>query len=148
MSPAETRFEHLLGEAEASLPRYLEATGELSREKKGIRRSELFFFYALVAPLKPKGIVESGRARAQSTLVLSRLFPKASIVSLESDTHSPDVALAADVRRAAVAVLAGLARTGRPTAFAAIERLQRLRGDGAIGGDAERALSGVEAARS
>jgi predicted O-methyltransferase YrrM len=96
MNAPGARFEQLLGEAEAFLPRYLEATRGLSHANKGIRRSELFFFYALVAPLKPKRIVESGRARAQSTLVLSRLFPKASIVSLESDAHSPDVALAAE----------------------------------------------------
>ena len=96
MDPPTDSLGDLLGEAEVLLPRYLEATGGLSHEKKGIRRSELFFFYALVAPLKPKRIVESGRARAQSTLVLSRLFPKASIVSLESDAHSPDVALAAE----------------------------------------------------
>jgi hypothetical protein len=86
----------LLSQAEAWLPIYLEQTHGLSHAEKGIRRSELFFFYALVAPLKPKRIVESGRARAQSTLVLSKLFPKASIVSLESDAHSPDVALAAE----------------------------------------------------
>jgi hypothetical protein len=46
--------------------------------------------------LRPARIVESGRARAQSTLVLSKLFPQAAIVSLESDAASPDVAIAAE----------------------------------------------------
>jgi hypothetical protein len=96
MSPAATRLRNLLGEAEALLPRYLEATEGLVHEKKGIRRSELFFFYALVAGLNPVRIIESGRARAQSTLVLARLFPGASIVSLESDPASPDVTVAAE----------------------------------------------------
>jgi predicted O-methyltransferase YrrM len=96
MSTRTARLAKLLSQAEAWLPIYLEQTRGLSHEKKGIRRSELFFFYALVARLKPKRIVESGRARAQSTLVLSKLFPKACIVSLESDPHSPDVALAAE----------------------------------------------------
>ena len=91
-----TRWEQLLGQAELLLPRYLEATGGLSHESKGIRRSELFLFYALVAPLHPVRILESGRARAQSTLVLSRLFPQTMIVSLESDAASPDVAVAAE----------------------------------------------------
>lgn len=91
-----TRWESLLNQAEALLPRYLEATNPLARERKGIRRSELFFFYSLVAPFNPSRIVESGRARAQSTLVLSRLFPNAAIVSLESDAHSPDAAVAAE----------------------------------------------------
>jgi len=96
MMPAAARLGNLLGEAEALLPRYLKATDGLEHEKKGIRRSELFFFYALVAPRNPVRIVESGRARAQSTLVLARLFPKTSIVSLESDPASPDVKIAAE----------------------------------------------------
>ena len=86
----------MLSEAEALLPRYLEATEGLVHEKKGIRRSEMFFLYALVAGLNPVRIIESGRARAQSTLVLARLFPGASIVSLESDPASPDVTVAAE----------------------------------------------------
>ena len=50
----------------------------------------------MVAALNPARIIESGRARAQSTLVLARLFPRASIVSLESDPASPDVTVAAE----------------------------------------------------
>jgi hypothetical protein len=90
------RWTELLGEAARLLPRYLEATAGLSHESKGIRPSELFFLYSLAAPLPPARIVESGRARAQSTLVLSRLFPKTAIVSLESDAASPDRAVAAE----------------------------------------------------
>ena len=90
------KWEKLLGEAERLLPHYLAATTGLSHESKGIRRSELFFFYALTAPSIPARIVESGRARAQSTLVLSRLFPEVNIVSLESDANSPDVEIAAE----------------------------------------------------
>ncbi len=90
------RWKTLLESAELFLPRYLEMTSGLSHESKGIRRSELFFFYAVTTPLAPKRIVESGRARAQSTLVLARLFPKALVVSLESDSRSPDVAIAAE----------------------------------------------------
>jgi hypothetical protein len=96
MNAAAARWTSLLGEAELLLPRYLEATNGLSHEPKGIRRSELFFFFAAVAPLNSARIIESGRARAQSTLVLARLFPQAAIVSLESDAHSPDVAIAAE----------------------------------------------------
>jgi predicted O-methyltransferase YrrM len=96
MNERTARLTELLSQAEAWLPIYLEKTRGLSHEKKGIRRSELFFFYALVAPLKPKRIVESGRARAQSTLVLAQLFPGASIVSLESDPDSLDATVAAE----------------------------------------------------
>src|SRR5262249_13839907 len=88
------RWDQLLAQAVLCLPDYLAATKDLSHESKGIRRSELFFLYALVAPMQPHKVIESGRARAQSTLVLSRLFPSALIVSLESDAHSPDAAIA------------------------------------------------------
>src|SRR5712691_1076700 len=84
----------LLSHAEEHLAHYLQKTAELSHEKKGIRRSEMFFLYATVADEKPTRIIESGRGRAQSTLVLSSLFPRASIVSIESDPSSPDVAIA------------------------------------------------------
>jgi predicted O-methyltransferase YrrM len=90
------RWTKLLGAAERLLPSYLAAVDSLSHENKGIRRSELFFLYALAAPKNPPRIVESGRARAQSTLVLSRLFPQSTIVSIESDPGSPDVAVAAE----------------------------------------------------
>jgi hypothetical protein len=90
-----TRWEELLAQAARVLPDYLAATEGLSHESKGIRRSELFFCYALIAPLRPVRIIESGRARAQSTLVFSLLFPDALIVSLESDPNSPDAAIAA-----------------------------------------------------
>ena len=90
------RLAKLLSQAEVSLPTYLEQTRGLSHETKGIRRSEMFFLYASVADLNPKRIIESGRARAQSTLVLARLFPKALIVSLESDSTSSDVKIAAE----------------------------------------------------
>ena len=56
----------------------------------------MFFLYASVADAQPARILESGRGRAQSTLVLSSLFPRASIVSVESDPNSPDVAIAAE----------------------------------------------------
>lgn len=88
------RWLQLLAEAARLLPGYLAATKGLSHESKGIRRSELFFCYALIAPLHLRRIIESGRARAQSTLVLSHLFPDALIVSLESNSHSPDRAIA------------------------------------------------------
>ena len=96
MNGNSTRWDQLLGDAEGLLPMFQEATAGLAHEKKGIRQSELFFFYALVAPHRPSRIVESGRARAHSTLALSHLFPNTVFVSLESDPYSPDVAIAAE----------------------------------------------------
>jgi hypothetical protein len=86
----------VLDDAPRLLPLFQERTRGLSREEKGIRPSELFFLFAAVAGFAPERIIESGRARAQSTLVLSALFPGAQIISIESDAHSPDVAVAAE----------------------------------------------------
>ncbi|HSR97157.1 MAG TPA: hypothetical protein VLM79_08915 [Kofleriaceae bacterium] len=60
-----------------------------------------------------------------------------------------DSALPLAVRRAAVELLGRFARTSSTTpGLAAVERLQRLRADPALAEDAERALSGVGAAKS
>ena len=89
-------LDQLLEVAPRHLATYRERTRDLSREDKGIRRSEMFFLYATVADLAPSRIIESGRARAQSTLVLSAVFPDAEIISIESDANSPDAAIAAE----------------------------------------------------
>lgn len=65
-------------------------------ERKGILNSEMFFLWLCASPFKPKRILESGRARGQSTLVLSRVFPDAEILSIEFDRNSPDVPVAAE----------------------------------------------------
>ncbi|HYQ94248.1 MAG TPA: hypothetical protein VEP70_05390 [Burkholderiales bacterium] len=63
-------------------------------ERKGILYSEMFFLYLCAQAAKPSRIFESGRARGQSTLVLSVIFPDLDIVSIESDAGSPDVQVA------------------------------------------------------
>lgn len=93
-------LDRLLAAAPRHLAAYQERTTPLAHVEKGIRRSELFFLYATVADDPPARIVESGRARAQSTLVLSSLFPETEIISIESDANSPDVAIAAERLRA------------------------------------------------
>ncbi len=86
----------LLENAPRHLATFQERTAPLSKAEKGIRLSEMFFLYATVAHLAPTRILESGRARAQSTLVLSAVFPEAEIISIESDPNSPDAAVAAE----------------------------------------------------
>ena len=54
----------------------------------GIWESEMFLFYAAVRPFAPKQILESGRARAKSTLILARCFPEAHIISVELERDS------------------------------------------------------------
>jgi hypothetical protein len=63
-------------------------------ERKGILYSEMFFLYLCAQAAKPTRIFESGRARGQSTLLLSTIFPDLQIVSIESDPTSPDVQVA------------------------------------------------------
>ena len=64
-------------------------------ERKGILSSEMFFLWLCARRPPPRRVLESGRARAQSTLILSRAFPECEIISVEHDRQSPDVAVAA-----------------------------------------------------
>src|SRR6267154_3268249 len=63
-------------------------------ERKGILYSEMFFLYLCTQVVKPSRILASGRARGQSTLVFSVIFPDLDVVSIESDPNSPDVQVA------------------------------------------------------
>jgi len=65
-------------------------------ERKGILYSEMFFLYLCARAFTPGRVFESGRARGQSTLVLSAIFPDLQVVSIESDPDSPDVQVAED----------------------------------------------------
>src|SRR5438132_10485347 len=60
----------------------------------GIWESEMLLFYAAVQPFAPKQILESGRARGKSTLVLARWFPDARIISVVFDRQSENAAAA------------------------------------------------------
>ena len=55
----------------------------------------MFLFFSSVQPYAPRQILESGRARGKSTLILARCFPNARIVSVELERGS-DNALAAE----------------------------------------------------
>ena len=69
---------------------------DIPYENKGILYSEMFFLYLCLKENPPKIIFESGRARGQSTLILSRIFPNSEIVSIEHDKNSVDVPIAFD----------------------------------------------------
>src|SRR5436190_5244742 len=76
--------------AAALLPEYREIIGSIPPEAGfgGIWESEMFLFYVAVKPFAPKQILESGRARGKSTLILARCFPEARIISVEYDRQS------------------------------------------------------------
>src|SRR5712671_2354292 len=71
--------------ADALLPEYREIIANIPPEAGfgGIWESEMFLFYAAVKPFAPKQILESGRARGKSTLILARCFADARIISIE-----------------------------------------------------------------
>jgi hypothetical protein len=76
--------------ADAFLPEYREIISRVPPEAGygGIWESEMFLFYAAVKPFAPKQILESGRARGKSTLILARCFPESRIVSVEYERES------------------------------------------------------------
>ena len=76
--------------ADDLLPEYRQIISTISPEAGhgGIWESEMFLFYAAVKPFAPKQILESGRARGKSTLILARCFPESRIVSIEYDRQS------------------------------------------------------------
>ena len=76
--------------AETLFPEYEQIIATIPPEAGfgGIWESEMFLFYAAVKPLSPKQILESGRARGKSTLILARCFPEARVVSIEYERES------------------------------------------------------------
>jgi hypothetical protein len=77
-------------QANELLPEYRKLIATIPPEAGfgGIWESEMFLFYAVVKPFAPKQILESGRARGKSTLILARCFPESRIVSVEYERES------------------------------------------------------------
>src|ERR1700747_357401 len=80
----------VLERAHGLLPKFRGAIADIPPEAGfgGIWESELLLFYAAAQPFAPKQILESGRARGKSTLILARCFPESRIVSVEYDRQS------------------------------------------------------------
>jgi len=76
------------------LPAFQSRVAGITYERKGILYSEMFFLHLCTQAAKPSRIFESGRARGQSTLLLSTIFSDLQVVSIESDPTSPDVQVA------------------------------------------------------
>jgi len=77
------------------LPDYQRCVEGRSYEPKGILFSEMLFLAGVARQLRVERIVESGRARGQSTLVLARTFPEIPVVSVERDAEGEDARIAA-----------------------------------------------------
>src|ERR1051326_4233257 len=76
--------------ADALLPEYQQIIERIPPEAGfgGIWESEMFLLYAAIKPFAPKQILESGRARGKSTLILARCFPQSQIISVEYERES------------------------------------------------------------
>lgn len=73
---------------------YQKKTVGIPYEAKGVLSSEMLFMISCLSG-KPLGrILESGRARGQSTLLLARALPETEIISIEFDPDSEDVSIA------------------------------------------------------
>lgn len=86
-------YADLIRRAHELLPSFQEVNRLVPYEIKGILSSEILFMAACINRPVVR-IFESGRARGQSTLLLSKTFPKGKIVSIEYDAHSADVLVA------------------------------------------------------
>lgn len=86
----------LARQGERLLPQYREIIATIPPEAGfgGIWESEMFLFYLAVQPLVPRQILESGRARGKSTMILACCFPKSRIVSVEFARNSANAAAA------------------------------------------------------
>ncbi len=80
--------------ADGLLEDFKEKLRDVPYEAKGVLFSEMFFLYAAIGRHQPSQVLESGRARAQSTYALGVLFPDSRIISIERYDDSEDVAVA------------------------------------------------------
>jgi len=86
----------VLERAEALLPSFRAAIADIPPEAGfgGVWESEMLLFCAAIQPYAPKQILESGRGRGKSTLILARCFPEAQIISVELDPLSQNAPVA------------------------------------------------------
>jgi len=84
----------MLTQAAESVDEFARLVANVPYELKGVWFSEMLFVRAILARLAWTRILESGRARGQSTHLLAVCFPDREIISIEKDSGSPDVRVA------------------------------------------------------
>ncbi len=89
-------LEHTLEEASRRVDAFRSLVAHIPYEAKGVLTSEMLFLVAAVGNHRPPKIVESGRARGQSTCILGLAFAGVPVVSIERDAHSPDAIVATE----------------------------------------------------
>ncbi len=93
-SPCPPNDQTILDHAQQALDDFVSRIQGVPYEDKGVFFSEMLFVLAAVGPGFDGQVLESGRARGQSTFVLGRIFPDSKIISVEFDRDSPDAPVA------------------------------------------------------
>lgn len=84
----------ILEQIKKRLPGYVSLVEGVPYETKGILSSEILFMISCIPDIFTGQIIESGRARGQSTLILAMAFLQSRILSIELNEDSPDVPVA------------------------------------------------------
>lgn len=87
-------IKNTLENAEKLLDEYREKIKSVPYEEKGVLFSEVLFILATSLNLKPRQLIESGRARGQSTHLLGICLPDVHVISIERYATSEDVPIA------------------------------------------------------
>lgn len=88
-------LDSILAQAAARVDTFARTAADIPYERKGVLYSEMLFLQAALGDALPPRLVESGRARGQSTHLLAACLPGTQILSVEHDPNSPDVPVAA-----------------------------------------------------
>lgn len=89
-------IESTLGNAEKVLEDYRNKIASVPYEEKGVLFSEVLFIVATSLDLNPRQLLESGRARGQSTHLFGVCLPGIKVISIERYATSDDVPVAED----------------------------------------------------
>jgi len=87
-------IEHVRARATERIDSFCAIAQGTPYENKGILYQEALFLYACLVDAPPRRVIESGRARGQSTLMLGLCFPESTIISIELDRESRDAPVA------------------------------------------------------
>lgn len=87
-------IESILENAEKVFEEYKNKITSVPYEEKGVLFSEVLFIVATSLDLKPRQLLESGRARGQSTHLFGVCLPDIKVISIERFAASDDVPVA------------------------------------------------------
>jgi hypothetical protein len=87
-------LQQTLQQAEQLAPEFDLWFGSMDEQSRGIATSEGLFIAAALGAYRPRQIIESGRARGQSTFLLGSWFSEVRVLSIEREPGHADAAFA------------------------------------------------------